>query len=56
MNAVDILKTSTDPKDHVLFSNFFAEAEKCDDVLRQRSVIDANSGSLKKAGKSSVFV
>ncbi|KAL8118203.1 hypothetical protein AgCh_015926 [Apium graveolens] len=55
VKALDTLKMSTDPEDHVVFSNFFAEAEKWDDVLRQRSMMRVQEAS-KVAGKSSVFV
>ncbi|KAK1363421.1 Pentatricopeptide repeat-containing protein [Heracleum sosnowskyi] len=55
VNALDILKTSSDPEDHVLFSNFFAEAEKWDDVLHQRSVMRVQEAS-KVAGKSSPLI
>ncbi|WOH10447.1 hypothetical protein DCAR_0729916 [Daucus carota subsp. sativus] len=52
VNALKLLKT-IDPEDHVLFSNIFAEAEKWDDVLCQRSVMLVQEAT-KVAGKSSV--
>lgn len=53
VSALLELPTPSDPEDHVLFSNIFAEAGKWDDVLRQRSLMVVQEAS-NLAGISSI--